>query len=106
MAGDRRPAVRTTQKHVDADTATLEQRHKAYATVFGGPAGGAVLEDLAKFCRAHDSCFDPDPRIHAVAEGRREVWLRIERTLNLTGEQLFALYAPPQLIIVKEQSNG
>jgi hypothetical protein len=30
--------------------------------------------------------------MHAVLEGRREVWLRITRHLNLTTEQLYAIY--------------
>jgi hypothetical protein len=51
-----------------------------------------VLKDLAKFCRAHESTFHKDPRAHAVMEGRREVWLRIQNQLNLTDEELWALY--------------
>lgn len=55
-------------------------------------AAQTVLQDLAKFCRANESCYNDDPRLHAVLEGRREVWLRISNHLNLTPEQLFALY--------------
>lgn len=51
-----------------------------------------LLEDLAKFCRASRSTFDPDPRVHAVLEGRREVWLRIEKHLGLNPEQLLKIY--------------
>lgn len=51
-----------------------------------------VLADLAKFCRANESTFHPDPRKHAVLEGRREVWLRIEKHLNLNDEELYQLY--------------
>ena len=50
-----------------------------------------VLADLAKFCRAHDSTFHPDPRVHALAEGRREVWLRIQQYLEMTAEELMQL---------------
>lgn len=71
----------------------LRQRKRAYQLAFGSPAGVLVLEDLAKFCRANETCFHPDPRLHAVAEGRREVWLRIQQHLNLTPEQLVQLYS-------------
>lgn len=53
-----------------------------------------VLEDLREFCRADTSCVvvAKDGRIDthatAVAEGRREVFLRIMQTLNLTDEVL------------------
>jgi hypothetical protein len=74
----------------------LQGRKRAYQLAFGSPAGEAVLLDLAKFCRAHETCFDPDPRIHAVLEGRREVWLRIQQHMNLSVNQLAALYKVPQ----------
>lgn len=72
----------------------LSRRKLAYVRTFLNPPGQEVLEDLAKFCRAGESCFHADPRIHAALEGRREVWLRIQRHLQLTDEQLFALHAP------------
>ena len=52
-----------------------------------------VLMDLARFCRANETCFNADARKHAVLEGRREVWLRIQMHLGLTTEQLMSLYA-------------
>ncbi len=70
----------------------LSGRRTDYLMTFGNPIGARVLVDLAKFCRAHETCFDADPRIHAVFEGRREVWLRIQQHLNLTPDQLWALY--------------
>jgi len=51
-----------------------------------------VLKDLASFCRAHESTFHQDPRLHAVLEGRREVWLRIEQYLELTTSELYELH--------------
>lgn len=51
-----------------------------------------VLSDLAKFCRAHDSTFHSDERAHAVLEGRREVWLRIQNHLKLDNDKLWDLY--------------
>lgn len=74
----------------------LRRRKVDYQLAFKSPAGQAVLIDLAKFCRADESCWHDDPRLHAVLEGRREVWLRIQRHLNLTPDQLYALYAGHQ----------
>jgi hypothetical protein len=71
----------------------LRRRKQNYQMAFSSPAGLEVLSDLSKFCRANETCFDPDPRLHAVAEGRREVFLRIQKHLNLSAEQLHALYA-------------
>lgn len=51
-----------------------------------------VLKDLAKFCRANTSCFNSDPRAHALQEGRREVWLRIMEHLNLTPDEYWDKY--------------
>lgn len=73
----------------------LARRRTAYVKTFQGPFGEEVLADLAKFCRANQSTFHADPRVHAVAEGRREVWLRISQHLNLTDEQLWRLYGQP-----------
>lgn len=71
----------------------LRGRKRDYQLVFKleDPAGARVLEDLARFCRANETCFHSDPRLHAVAEGRREVWLRIQQHLNLNSEQLYKL---------------
>ncbi len=69
---------------------------QAYRAAFTHPAGQTVLADLAKFCRANDSCYHNDARLHAVLEGRREVWLRIERHLRLNQEQLFTIYSGQQ----------
>ena len=70
----------------------ISRRRNAYCKTFQGPLGQEVLCDLARFCRASESTFHPDPRLHAVAEGRREVWLRIARHLQMTDEQLWALH--------------
>ena len=74
----------------------INRRRTAYVKTFLDNAfGKEVLEDLARFCRANETAFHADARAHAVAEGRREVWLRIQRHLQLTDEQLWALYLPP-----------
>ncbi len=70
----------------------FKQRQTGYKLAFGSPAGMEVLRDLMLFCRAHQSCFHQDPRVHAVLEGRREVYLRIRNHLNLTEEQAFAVF--------------
>lgn len=72
----------------------LSGRKVAYQQVFGieTRAGYSVLKDLAKFCRAHETTFNNDSRAHAILEGRREVWLRIQNHLNLTNDQLWKLY--------------
>lgn len=62
-----------------------------------------VLADLAKFCRANQSTFHADPRVHAVAEGRREVWLRITQHLNLTDDQLWRMYGQPTRMEIKDE---
>lgn len=73
----------------------LRQRRTAYVRAFINPPGQEVLMDLAKFCRANQSTYHPDPRVHAVLEGRREVWVRIQQHLNLTDEQLWQVYGQP-----------
>lgn len=70
----------------------LRDRKRAYAAAFGGPAGRAVLEDLAVFCMATTSTFDKDPHVQSALNGRREVWLRIQQHLGMTPEELAELY--------------
>lgn len=66
----------------------------AYTRVFDkqSPFTQDVLMDLAKFCRAYESTFNPDPRVHAMLEGRREVWLRIQENLNLSVDEIYLLH--------------
>lgn len=71
----------------------LFERQHAYRTTFKGPQAEVVLKDLARFCRAHETCFDPDPRVHAGLEGRREVFLRIAQHLQLDQPRLWELYS-------------
>ncbi len=71
----------------------LRQRSQAYNQVFArNIPTETVLDDLARFCRAGSSTFDPDPRVHALLEGRKEVWTRIANHLNMTEDQLYAVY--------------
>lgn len=77
----------------------------AYNRVFDkqSPFTHDVLKDLAKFCRAHDTTFHADPRLHAVLEGRREVWLRIQEHLNLTIDQIYEIHKIKEIIPDKEK---
>lgn len=85
--------VSKTDKRLLAER-ELFDRQRAYLDVFNLESQTAilVLEDIAKFCRANESTFDTDPRIHALMEGRKEVWLRIQEHLQLTSPKLWALY--------------
>lgn len=56
----------------------------------------SVLKNLERFCRANETCFDPDPRIHAALEGRREVYLRIQDYLTLNAAELMEKYGQPK----------
>lgn len=80
------------QTLVEKTRVFLRDRRTAYGLVFASPAGQVVLQDLVKFCRGAETCFHPDPRVHAQLEGRREVLLRIGQHMNLTTDQLFSLY--------------
>lgn len=70
----------------------LMRRRYNYRLTFLSAPGQEVLCDLAKFCRANETTFHADARLHAVAEGRREVWLRIANHLNMPPEELWAVY--------------
>jgi hypothetical protein len=74
----------------------LSGRKRSYQLTFqlNQPANVAVMEDLAKFCRANESCAVPgDHDKTLMLEGRREVWLRIQQHLQLPPEILFSLYS-------------
>lgn len=76
----------------DQAKALLRSKKQAYDTVFtNGKDAEIVLKDLGQFCRANETTFHEDPRLHALIEGRREVWLRIQKHLNLTPDELWEL---------------
>ena len=68
------------------------EKRYAYRTTFNGPLADVVLKDLARFCSAHKTTFDPNDRINTLAEGRRDVWLRIQAHLQLTDDELWDYY--------------
>lgn len=80
-------------KTMSAET-ILADRQRAYLQAFDPEnlSVAVVLQDLEKFCRANETTFHSDPRIHAALEGRREVWLRIQQHLKLNLDQLLQLY--------------
>jgi hypothetical protein len=79
----------------------LADRKRAYTLSFplDSEAVKAVLKDLEIFCRANESCFHQDPRIHAVLEGRREVYLRIMDHLGMDFESFKAKYKEGRKVI-------
>jgi len=72
----------------------FQERRRAYQLVFkhNTASHNIVLKDLAKFCRAHGSCYHKDPKMSAMLEGRREVWLRIQEYLRLTEDDIYKLH--------------
>jgi hypothetical protein len=58
----------------------------------GAPVGADALIDLARFCYAHEPVWHSDPNVRIALEGRREVWLRIQKNLQLTDQQIWDLY--------------
>lgn len=89
------PEIRDAARRARATI--LRARADAYRALLGAPgaprtrAQKIVLADLKRFCRADQPCFDPDPRVHALLEGRREVWLRIASALALTDDEIAEL---------------
>jgi hypothetical protein len=77
----------------------LTGRAQAYRRTFDpeSVAAQAVLRDLAKFCRGTESTFHPDPRVHALLEGRKEVLLRIQNHLDLSPDKLWEIYGRKDL---------
>lgn len=56
------------------------------------PSDQRVLAFLQEFCHANKTtALSNDPIKIARLEGRREVWLYIQRSINLTPEEQFAL---------------
>lgn len=93
---------RVSEDHYKKTLQFIEERKTAYQIVFGdGPAGKAVLLDLADFCRAEETCWSQDERYTSVLTGRREVWLRIQDHLRRAPEELLARAAGDSIEVVK-----
>lgn len=75
----------------------ITERKKAFRRTFtAGPEAMIVLKTLARFCRAHESTFDPNSTIASRLDGRREVWLFIQQHLQLAEDELWQLFIPRQ----------
>lgn len=72
----------------------IRRRKFAYNMVFAreNKYTHVVLTDLARFCRAHETTFHQNDRMHAILEGRREVFLKIQQYLNLTEDEIYQLH--------------
>lgn len=67
-------------------------RRVAYRKTFNNPEGRKVLADLRRFCKATVPTADiNNERATYMAEGRREVWLRLMAHLQLTEEDVYNL---------------
>ena len=77
------------------------RRKREWDATFKGPtgevhvSGTAVLRDVAQFCGAYKTTAKVSPvqreiDVHAmlIAEGRRQVYLHIQRRLRLTDDQI------------------
>lgn len=63
-----------------------------YRRCFDSESGRFVLGDLARFCHGYDSTHIPgDPVSSAVAEGRRQVLLRIHEYVNTSPAEILDL---------------
>lgn len=61
----------------------FKKRKEDYRAALGGPEARKCLEDIARFCMATESCYADDALAMARNEGRRDVWLRIARYLDM-----------------------
>lgn len=68
------------------------RRKAAYQTTFRSGSGADVLADIAKFCCAFDTTAAGSDRDTFLNEGKRLVWLRIQKHLNFTPEELAVHY--------------
>lgn len=79
----------------------LRKKRDCYKHIFNGEnltnEAQLALKDLSIFCHADRPCvaYDNTGKLdaHAMAmlEGRRQVWMRIIQTLNITDEQLIKI---------------
>ena len=74
--------------------------------IFMTPEGQNVLRELLSLCNAMQTCYRDDPRDHARAEGRRDVWLHIQNRINLSPTQLFRLYNGETINVLEETEDG
>lgn len=73
----------------------LFKRRRTYRRVFDleNPDVQLILSDLLRFCKGAETTMHADERASAMLEGRRQVWLRLQHHLNLSEEELWAIYS-------------
>lgn len=90
-----RAAIRRAADRMLARTPLM--RRRAYRRLFLNGEGKIksdavpVLAELRRFCCATGSNFDPDPYVHAMREGRREVFWRIMTWLSVDEAEVLKL---------------
>lgn len=78
----------------DAIAAYVRRRQAAYKAVFGDLDNADVvfvLQDLATYARAFGTAFDPIHAVHALKEGRREMFYRIVDSTRLSHDTLYTM---------------
>lgn len=85
-------------KNVKEAQAGLRSLQESYRRVFLTQSAdiAAVLADLEQFCRADQTPFHPDERIHCVLTGRHEVISRIREYTRLDFDTLWRNRTQPQ----------
>jgi len=86
--------------------AVNQQKQRAYHALFTSPGGREVLADLIPYCFGRKSTFDPDARVHARNEGRRDVLMYIVELTNLTLEEIYQLRGFARPIAQQEDTDG
>jgi hypothetical protein len=73
--------------------AFFHRRQRDYSITFSRTNISAqrVVADLQDFCCGNRTTVGGDHDQMMIREGRRQVWLRIQRALNLTPEEQFNL---------------
>jgi hypothetical protein len=86
---------------VDGIRNFFQRRRTNFRLTYMSPAGRQVLADLEEFCCASSTTMKTnDPIALARNEGRRQVWLRIRRAINLTADEQLAILSE------KDKPNG
>lgn len=61
---------------------------RAYKAVFGHPDAGTVLAHLMDTCCVNETTIDENAFIMAAAEGRRQVWVAINKILSMDARDI------------------
>ena len=94
------------ETQIEAQRRLVREKQTDYQLTFqtSQPSNVKVLEDLAEFCRANESCVVPGDRDKTlILEGRREVWLRISQMLGLAPDEAFAYFSG---LLRRRMNNG